>query len=205
VRVGPVAGGGPVKWVDGGGAVLPAPHSRVGWAGKGTAMARASVLRIAAPGSEALLLRAQHLPPKQRPGPEALLARLADLAAIDGPTHELGARAAALDAAIAEVMALPGVAAAQAALEAGERDTLVQILPATPPAPAPQTPPPPRPGAAARARRPARPGAARVVRRNSYRRRAAGILRAAGTSRGDVHPPRSRAAGGDLRQPVERQ
>jgi hypothetical protein len=143
VPVGPVAGGGPVKWVDGGGAVLPAPHSRVGWAGKGTAMARASVLRIAAPGSEALLLRAQHLPPKQRPGPEALLARLADLAAIDGPTHELGARAAALDAAIAEVMALPGVAAAQAALEAGERDTLVQILPATAPAPAPKTAAPP--------------------------------------------------------------
>ena len=87
-------------------------------------MARASVLRIAAPASETLLLRAQHLPPKQRPGTEALLARLTDLAAIGGAEHDPGARAAALDAQIAEVMALPGVADAQAALEAGERETL---------------------------------------------------------------------------------
>jgi len=83
VPVGPVTGGGPVKWVDGSGAALPEPQSRVAWARAGLVpgMARASVLRIAAPASETLLLRAQHLPPKQRPGTEALLARLTDLAA----------------------------------------------------------------------------------------------------------------------------
>src|SRR6056297_3125920 len=131
VPVGPVAGDGPVRWVDGDGAPLPAPQSRVAWARAehGLAMARASVLRIAAPASETLLLRAQHLPQKQQPGPEALLARLADLAAIDGPGHDVGARAAALDARIAELMALPGVAEAQAALEAWERATLRRILP----------------------------------------------------------------------------
>ena len=140
VPVGPVTGGGPVKWVDGSGAALPEPQSRVAWARAGLVpgMARASVLRIAAPASETLLLRAQHLPPKQRPGTEALLARLTDLAAIGGAEHDPGARAAALDAQIAEVMALPGVADAQAALEAGERETLKQILPAA--APAAETP-----------------------------------------------------------------
>ncbi len=137
VPVGPVTGGGPVKWVDGDGSPLPEPHSRVAWArsGHGDAMARASVLRIAAPTTEALLLRAQHLPPKQQPGPEAMLARLADLAAIDGPPHAIGPRAAALEAQIAEVMALPGVADAQAALEAEERETLAKILPAAAPPP----------------------------------------------------------------------
>jgi hypothetical protein len=137
VPVGPVTGGGPVRWMDGDGAALPAPQSRAAWAraGQGFGMARASVLRIAAPASETLLLRAQHLPPKQRPGPEALLARLADLAAIDGPGHDLGPRAAALEAGIAELLALPGVAEAQAALEAGERATLAKILPAVDPVP----------------------------------------------------------------------
>ena len=136
VPVGPVAGGRPVRWMDGDGAPLPAPLSRVDWAraGRGTAMARASVLRIAVPASESLLLRAQHLPPKQQPGPEAVLARLADLAAIDGPGHDLGPRATALVAQIAELMALPGVAEAQAALEAEERETLRRILPAAEPA-----------------------------------------------------------------------
>ncbi|MFB9149882.1 hypothetical protein [Roseovarius ramblicola] len=136
VPVGPVAGDAPVRWTDGSGTPLPAPQSRVAWARAGHApgMARASVLRIAAPASETLLLRAQHLPPKQRPGSEALLARLADLAAIEGPEHALGARAAALGAQIAELMALPGVAEAQAAIEAGERETLKQILPAAEPA-----------------------------------------------------------------------
>jgi len=131
VPVGPSAGGGPVRWVDGDGAPLPEPHSRVAWArdGRGTAMTRASVLQIAAPTSETLLLRGQHLPPKQQPGPEAVLARLADLSAIDGPEHDLAQHAAALDAQIAEVMALPGVAEAQAALEAWERETLAKILP----------------------------------------------------------------------------
>lgn len=144
VPVGPVTGGGPVKWVDGDGKPLPEPHSRVAWArsGQGGAMARASVLRIAAPTSEALLLRAQHLPSKQQPSPEAMLARLADLAAIDGPPHEIGPRTATLKAQIAEVMALPGVADAQAALEAEERATLAKIFPTAAPPPATDRPAP---------------------------------------------------------------
>ncbi len=141
VPVGPVAGDRPVKWVDGNGALLPAPHSRVAWAraGQGLGMARASVLRIEAPASDTYILRQQHLPEKQQPAPERVLARLADLAAITGPMHGIGARAPALDAAMAEVMACPGVAEAQVALEAEERETLARLMPeaAPPAAPAP--------------------------------------------------------------------
>ncbi|MDZ7710278.1 MAG: hypothetical protein U5K36_09580 [Roseovarius sp.] len=140
VPVGPVAGDASVKWVDGDGAALSEPHSRVAWARAGHApgMTRASVLRIMAPASETYILRQNHLPPRQQPAPEAVLARLADLAAIDGPRHEIAAQAAALDAAMAEVMACPGVAEAQAALEAEERATLARLFPdAAPPAEAP--------------------------------------------------------------------
>jgi hypothetical protein len=137
VPVGPVAGKAAVKWVDGNGAALPAPQSRVAWAraGLGLGMARASVLRIAAPASDTYILRQHHLPEKQQPAPETVLARLADLAAITGPMHGIGARAPALDAAMAELMALPGVAEAQAALEAEERETLARLLPEAAPAP----------------------------------------------------------------------
>jgi len=140
--VGPAAGEAPVRWVDGNGAELPRPHSRVGWArsGHGLAMARASVLRIAAPTSETFLLRVQHLPERQRPPTEAMLARLADLAAIRGPMHEMAARARALAAQIAELMARPGVAEAQAALCKEEDKLLAGLSPEVPPAPAPPAP-----------------------------------------------------------------
>ena len=136
---GPPARDTAVRWVDGSGAELPEPHSRVGWArsGQGLAMACASVLRIAAPTSETFLLRGQHLPEKQRPATEAMLARLADLAAIDGPMHGIGTRAPALAAQIAELMARPGVAEAQAALCKQECETLAGLLPEVPPAAAP--------------------------------------------------------------------
>lgn len=146
VPIGPVAGGGAVKWVDGAEADLPAPQSRVAWAqaGLGQGMARASVLRIAAPASETYLLRLHALPAKQQPGPERVLARLADLSQIEGPAHDLGARAAPLAAGIAALMALPGVAEAQTALEKEERAMLAGLLPeAAPEAPAPAPAPAP--------------------------------------------------------------
>jgi len=144
VPVGPAAGGAHLSWVDGSGAPLPEPHSRAAWgrSGHGVAMARASVLRITAPASESYILRQNHLPPKQQPAPEAVLTRLADLAAIEGPIHEIGAQAAALEAQIAELMALPGVAAAHEALCGDERKTLAGLLPEVPPVPAPETPAP---------------------------------------------------------------
>lgn len=144
VPVGPVAGDAPVEWVDGCGVTMPEPHSRVAWARAGHAvgMTCASVLRIKAPASESYILRQHHLPPKQQPTPETVQARLADLAAINGPMHDITAQRAALDAAIAEVMACPGVAEAQAALGAEERATLARLFPETaPPAETPALPP----------------------------------------------------------------
>ncbi len=141
VPVGPAAGGRAVTWVDGDGAALPAPHSRVAWASAGLArgMARASVLRIAAPAAETLLLRLHALPGKQRPAPERIAERLADLAAITGTPRGIGARAAPLDDEIAALMALPGVAEAQAALCAAEHEALAAVLPDAAPAPQPVT------------------------------------------------------------------
>lgn len=142
VPVGPVAGCGTVRWLDGAGADLPVPQSRVAWvqAGLGKGMTRASVLRIAAPSSETFLLRRQALPAKQQPATEAVLARLADLAGIAGPVHDLGSLVGPLAAGIAALMALPGVAEAQAALEEEERVTLAGLFPDATrkrPAPAP--------------------------------------------------------------------
>lgn len=131
VPIGPVAGGIAVKWVDGDGAELPAPHSRVGWdiEGRAFGMARASVLRIAAPAAETYLLRLQALPAKQHPAPEHIAERLADLAAITGAAQGIGDRSAALESGIAALMALPGVAEAQASLCAQEQETLAQLFP----------------------------------------------------------------------------
>jgi|GEM_PF-1411411 len=139
VPLGPVAGDKGVKWVDGSGAEMPAPRSRVAWGLEGRAhgRARASVLRIAAPTAETFLLRLHALPEKHHPAPERIAGRLADLAAITGESHEPGDRAGQLADEIAALMALPGVSAAQEALCAEERAMLARILPQAAPDPAP--------------------------------------------------------------------
>ncbi|MBE0452763.1 MAG: hypothetical protein IBX58_03695 [Roseovarius sp.] len=131
VPIGPVADSRTVKWVDGCGAQLPEPHSRVAWAleARVRGMARASVMRIAAPAAETFLLRLHALPEKQRPAPEHIAGRWADLAALTGEPQEIGDRAGRLADEIAALMALPGVAEAQAALCIEERETLARLVP----------------------------------------------------------------------------
>jgi hypothetical protein len=133
VPIGPVAGGKEVKWVDGDGADLPAPHSRVGWGIEGRAFgaAQASVLRIPAPAAETYLLRLHALPAKQHPAPERIAERLTDLASITGAVQGIGDRTGPLADGIAALMALPGVAEAQKALCAEEHETLAQLFPQT--------------------------------------------------------------------------
>jgi hypothetical protein len=131
VPIGPVAGGKGVKWVDGDGADLPAPHSRVGWGIEGRAFgaARASVLRIPAPAAETYLLRLQALPAKQHPAPGRIAERLTDLASITGAVQGIGDRTGPLADGIAALMALPGVAEAQKALCSEEHETLARLFP----------------------------------------------------------------------------
>ena len=113
IPVGPAARDAPLTWLDGGGAPLPTPASRVAWA------------------------RAGHVPVDAR----ARVRR--------GAGHGAGppARPATLEAEIAAILARPGIAAAQAALEAERRK-----------APAPQTPAPEAPAAEPAPAAPALPG-----------------------------------------------
>ena len=122
VPVGPVAGGAPLTWLDGDGAPLPAPQSRVAWARAGyrPGGGRAAVMRLMAPSGEGGRARA----------------------AIAGPHRDTGARAVAHAAEIRAIMALPGVADAQAALDAEAHATSARLFPDAAPAPSPEAAPP---------------------------------------------------------------
>jgi len=126
VPTGPAQGKSEIRWRNGDGTPMPAPHSRLTWIGdaqtRGTA--KAVILKIPAPGAATYLLRQEALPAKQRPDPEVMHDRLEGYRAIEGDGPDLSPRVAETARELAALMALPGVASAQDALCAELRDRL---------------------------------------------------------------------------------
>lgn len=121
--VGPVQGDADLVWVDGDGAVIPAPQSLAGATGPARAGSKASVLKIPAPSVETYLVHQQALPAKQHPSVAVHTARLEALATTTGARWTVDMRPDATSAEVSALMALPDVAAAQAALCAEETAT----------------------------------------------------------------------------------
>ncbi len=157
------ASGGAVKWVNGDGAPMPEPHSRVAWMNTPGAVgtARAAILKLPAPSVETFLLRLSSLPEKQRPDAEALAARLDTLAAMTDPDTGLAGWSEAIADEIRTLLDLPGVADAQARLrqleseriealrrEPSDIGRLLAAASGNAPPPEPAAPEPPAPTAA---------------------------------------------------------
>ncbi|HKL44624.1 MAG TPA: glycosyltransferase family 92 protein [Roseovarius sp.] len=126
---GPVQGGSAPKWINGDGADMPAPFSRVTWNETPGAIgtAKAAILTLPAPSVETFLLRIASLPARKQSDTEALATKLDSLAALREPDPGLSARADAIMRETEALMALPGVAQAQADLcarEVARLDTL---------------------------------------------------------------------------------
>lgn len=117
VPTGP-ASGEKLKWVSGDGSPMPEPLSRLAWSGMPTAFGttKAAVLKLPAPSVEAFLLRMADQPEKQRPDAEALAAQLDALAAMTQADPGLSDWSDAIALETEALLALPGVADAQAAL-----------------------------------------------------------------------------------------
>lgn len=121
--VGPVQGDADLVWVNGDGSVIPAPQSLAGATGPAQAGSKASILKIPAPSVETYLVHQQALPAKQHPSVAVHTARLEALAASTGGRWTVDMRPDATSAEVSALLALPDVAAAQAALCDAETTT----------------------------------------------------------------------------------
>ncbi|RKT32529.1 glycosyl transferase family 92 [Roseovarius halotolerans] len=122
IPTGPVQGGGAPKWVNGDGATMPAPFSRLTWNETSGAIGttRAAILKLPAPSVETCILRIASLPERKHPDPESLAAELDSLAAMHEPDPGLLAWGDAIARETSTLLDLPGVAEAQADLCARE-------------------------------------------------------------------------------------
>ncbi len=117
IPTGPANGPDP-KWVNGSGAPMPRPYSRAAWADAEGVIGtdKATILKLPAPTVETYLLRINNLPEKNSPDAETLAASLRRFAAMTDPDPGLASHAATIEKHMADLLALPGVAAAQDAL-----------------------------------------------------------------------------------------
>lgn len=155
---GPMQGGAPPRWVNGDGAEMPEPFSRLIWneTSGAIAAAKAAILTLPAPSMETFLLRCASLPKRKQPDVETLAAELDRLAAMRESDPGLLARADAIMRETETLMALPGVAQAQADLCArevarldalrAESSDIGRLLAAAKDQDAPVPPKPPRAG-----------------------------------------------------------